>query len=346
MSRARLACSLAALVVGCGAAPAPKLASMPAPPPSPPPVVLPAATTEDPPAATGAAPLEGSRASGPERPPTQTLRFDVDTLPVATWAEALPEAGFSLRKVGDTWNLWVRTTIFAEVIVTAAGRSSDEGTMPVGFTGFTGGSFGEGDVPACGRGHSGRRLAVWNGFASAGWTDDGLDVEMEEGDFDLATCRGTPVHSLRGRASAVVPGYVYALRERDEDDDGNDRESLVLFLPRGTLVSAAADPRSPLGAADTGTFTRLTFPMARGTAGSASLRVSPAALALWARLRHGRPAPFSDGTGIPEDLLVGVDVAWQGDVRVGSLSVAVPKAKASYRGLLAAAQKAGAVGVR
>jgi hypothetical protein len=236
----------------------------------------------------------------------------------------------------------VQTTIFAEVIVTAARPSGEKGPTPVGFTAFTGGSFGEGAVPECGRGHEGQRLAVWNGFAPAGWTDDGIDVEMEEGDYDLATCRGTPVRSLRGRASALVPGYVYAVRARDEDDDGGGTESLVVFLPRGALVSTASDPATLLEASNTGAFTRLTFPLARGTAGSASLRLSPASLALWGRLRETRTGvAFADPAAVGEDLLLGVDVAWQGDARLGSVSLAVPKAKnrKAYAGLLAAAKK-------
>jgi hypothetical protein len=186
---------------------------------------------------------------------------------------------------------------------------------------------------------------VWDGFGPAGWTDGGIDVEMEEGDYDLATCSGTPVRSLRGRASAVVPGYVYAVRTREEREDGEDgsgKESLVVFLPRGALVATAADPMTPLQASNTGAFTRLTFPLARGTAGSASLRLSPASLALWADLRQTRGrGGFADTSALGENLLLGVDVAWQGDARLGSLSLSRPKGKGSwaYAGLLAAAKR-------
>jgi hypothetical protein len=142
-----------------------------------------------------------------------------------------------------------------------------------------------------------------------------------------------------------VPGYVYAVRareERDEGDDGNGKESLVVFLPRGALVATAADPMTPLQASNTGAFTRLTFPLAPGTAGSASLRLSPASLALWADLRQMRSrGGFADTSALGENLLLGVDVAWQGDARLGSLSLAVPKAKdrKAYSGLLAAAKR-------
>jgi len=329
---------LSVALAGCGAR-APT--AMRAPLPLPAPFTSPAPVVAEPPAAPGATALAGSLATGEVRPATQALRFDVDALPVASWGEAWQGAGFTLHRLRDGWTLWVRTMIFAEVIVTASGSSREKGTSPVGFSAFTGGSFGEGSVPDCGPGSSGQRLAVWNGFAPAGWTNDGIDVEMEEGDYDLATCRGTPVRSLRGRAAAVVPGYVYAVRAHEEDDDENVKESVVLFLPRGVLVSTGADPGLPLQASNTGAFTRLTFPLARGTAGSASLRLSPASLALWSRLRQMRPAAFADTSTVGEDLLLGVDVVWQGDVRMGSVSLAVPSAKnrKAYAGLLAAASK-------
>jgi hypothetical protein len=335
-----VAACLSALVAGC-AVPPPMAAPTQLPPPAPATPPAPAAAV-DPPSAPGATPLEGFLATGEARSATQTLRFDVDALPVATWGEAWQKAGLTLRGRRDGWSLWVRTTIFAEVIVTAARPSGEKAVAPVGFTAFTGGSFGEGSIPPCGPGTSGKRLVVWNGFAPAGWTDDGVDVEMEEGDFDLATCRGTPVRSLRGRASALVPGYVYAVRTRDEDDDGHTKESVVVFLPRGALVSTGADPRTPLEAANTGAFTRLTFPLEQGSAGSASLRLSPASLAMWSRLRRmGGAFDFTDASALGENVLLGVDVAWQGDTRLGSLSLSVPKTKdrKAYAGLLAAVRK-------
>jgi hypothetical protein len=338
---ARLAGLLGTLIVAsCGAARPAETALPPVAELTPSLLELPPDHSE-PPARDGAAPLEGSLASGEGRPPTQTTRFDVDGLPVATWGEAWPAAGFTLRKVSNGWSLFVKTTVYAEVIVTA-GPANEKGTAQVGFSAFTGGSFGEGAVPACGRDEVGQRLAVWNGFAPAGWTDDGMDVEMEEGDFDLATCKGTPVHSLRGRAAAIVPGYVYALRTRDEGDDDEVRESVVVFLPRGDLVAAGGDPATPLSTANTGPFTRLTLPLEPGTGSAASVRLSPGALAMWTRLRRvGGAGTYADGSAIAEELLLGVDVAWQGRARLGTMSFALPKAKdrKAYAALLAAAKK-------
>ena len=182
---------------------------------------------------------------------------------------------------------------------------------------------GEGMPPACGPGHTGQRLAVWRGIAPAGWTDDGVDVEMEEGDYDLSTCAATPKRSLHGRAIAVVRGYVYALLARDEaDDDGDADESVVVFLPPGRW----SRPR-PIRRCRS---RRATRDPSRGSR-SRSIRGEPAR-PVCGSTRHrsasgrgsGRPGDrsgnFPDPSSRPppsKDLLLGVDVAWQGDVSAG-----------------------------
>jgi hypothetical protein len=309
----------------------------------------PRAVGAEPPRVIAEPPLEGFLAGGHRRPTSEILRFDLDALPVATWGPASGDAGFTLSRLPDGWRLSVRPTLLAEVMVSRSASFDETGTSAAGFWGSTGGSFAQGEAPACGRGNSGKRLAVWSGFAPAGWTDDGMDVEMNEGDFDRATCSASPIRSLRARARGLVPGYVYAVRAHDDarEGDGEDgragEESVVVFLPRGRLVSAGADPTMPLEAASSGAFTRLTFALSRGSAGTASLRVSAAALALWARLRRApvRAAAFADPAPMEDDVLVGVEVAWQGNVRLGSLSFSWPTGKGSkaYAGMRTAAKK-------
>jgi hypothetical protein len=268
------------------------------------------------------------------------VRFDVDALPVADWGPAAKGTGFSLHRLPNSWRLWVRTTLFAEVVVVAGGPHAPGQPAPVEFTAFTGGDFAQGMVPECGADYQGTRLAVWSGFSPRGWTDDGMNVELGDGDWDRKTCGVTPKRSLFGRAAAVVRGFVYALRTREEDDEGHPLESLVVFMPRGALVATAADPAMPLQAANTGPFTRLTFPLRKGQAGAASARWSAAALSLWSRLRSSRPwsAGFNDPAAPHDDLLVGIDVAWQDDVRLGTVSLALPAGKdpKPYAKLLAA----------
>jgi hypothetical protein len=162
-----------------------------------------------------------------------------------------------------------------------------------------------------------------------------MDVEMGDGDFHLATCSATPKRSLFGRASAIVPGFVYGLRVRDSGDDGAagnagnaaaPRESLVVFMPRGALIAGSADPSMPLDSFNTGSFTRLTFPLRSGEAGAASVRISPASLSLWSYLRRSRAMvkAFEDPSAPHTDLLVGIDVVSQGAAAMGILSLSLP----------------------
>ncbi|HEX3343658.1 MAG TPA: hypothetical protein VHS09_03755, partial [Polyangiaceae bacterium] len=57
--------------------------------------------------------------------------------------------------------------------------------------------------------------------------------------------------------------------------------------------------------------------------------------------RSGGPVALADASVLAENLLVAVDVAWQGDVRAGSVSFALPRSKTAgaYARLLAAAKK-------
>ncbi|HEY1694291.1 MAG TPA: hypothetical protein VGG39_19110 [Polyangiaceae bacterium] len=334
------AAASACLVAGC-LAPAPAPAFTPALALAPASALAPAPVS-DPPYANPPPGLLGSLASGPTRLPVRTLRFDVDALPVATWGPAWGAAGFTLRRTGNGWTVFVRTTLYAEVVLSESAAYEDQGTSRLGFSAFTGAAdFGRGLPPPCGRGHTGKRLAIWGGIAPAGWTDAGVDVEMNEGDYDLATCDAAPRRSLRGRAAALVKGYVYAVRVIEAGEDGDPvSEAVVVYLPRGAMVSATADPDLPIETTNTGTFSRLTFPLTRDAAGSASLRIAPASLRLWSRLRAGTPlaTAFEDTSAAHDDMLVGVDVAWEGKQRFGSIAVGVPAVpdRRMYAGFLAA----------
>ncbi len=331
-----LACGAPAAGVHAAAL-APRPPPVPDSPLSSPPLEEPAPDPPDPPAALGVQPMAGFLATGGRRPAVQTLRFDVEKLPVATWGEPTAGAGFSLRKIPDGWRLWLRSHIFAEVIVATAPSTGSK----VLFTAFTGGSFSDGDVPSCGTRARGTQMALWSGFSPDGWTRDGVDVEMGTGDLDLETCSASARRSLHGRAAAIVPGYVYGLRTLAEDETGPG--SLVVFLPRGAFVATGADPTMPIDASNTGSFTRLTFPLAPQAGRSAVVRLSPASLALWSSLRAtGAPVwAFDDKSAPHDDLLVEVDVSRQDDVAIGTIALAVPpgKSRAPYAALLAAARK-------
>jgi len=284
----------------------------------------------EPPRAAGLEPLiDGALAQGFGRPPTETVRFDVDAVPLATWGPPSQKSGFQLTVTerDQSYHLVVHTYLFAETILFGASE----------FTAFTGGPFFSGELPKCGGHATGTRGAQWLGFSPTRCTDEGIDVEMGEGEFDVATCTTFPIASLFARAKALVPGFVYALRLRDAKGDW-----LYVVLPHGTFVAAGGDPTRSLAASNNGTFARLRFPLAKDTAASAAVRISPASLTLWDELRRTGTSVrnFADGTRTSDALLVTVEVSSQGDVKVASLSFALPQTapRAAYVPLLRAAR--------
>jgi hypothetical protein len=249
------------------------------------------------------------------------LGIDVDGLPGATWGPPPAGKGFSIVAVPDGYRLWMRQRIFAEAIV--FGGPWFEGSAPVVFSGFTGGPFWQGEAPSCSSRMHGAVPARWSGFAPANWTDDGIDVELGEGELALTTCAAKAIQFARGRAAAIVPGFLYGLRV-SRPTGGDD---LYVFMPRASQLAAAGDPEAPLDAADSGPFTRLTFSLSTGSAASASLRLSPASLRLWSTLRttHGPVPTFEEKTNAEQNLLLDLDVSAVDDKRaLASISMSVP----------------------
>lgn len=290
------------------------------------------AAPADPPRVHGETGLDGFRAEGDTRPLAlgKPIRFDPDALPVATWGEPRATEGFSIHPHGNGYRLWLRSRLFAEVVVENT-RGATE------FSAFTGGSFFEGTPPECGPGHTGSFPAHWAGLAPRHWTDAGVDVEMGDGDFDLASCDAHARASVQARAAAIVPGFVYGLRVRRDEDD----ETLFVFLPRGVLVSSAGDPDPPIALSNTGPFTRLSMRLERGGARSAAVRVGSESLRLWSHIRTtlAPVGSFEDRTAPHDALLLSVDATWQDDRKLGSISLALPQRRDErpYAGLVAAA---------
>ena len=258
----------------------------------------------------GARALEGDLLEGPTRGPVESLGFDIDALPVATWGRPDKGTGFYIAwdQNQNRYQLSLQGSVFAEVVI---GDS---------FAAFTGGPFWAGTPPKCRKTTEATTIARWTGFSS--FEADTMDVQMGDGEIHLSTCEATPSASLSAKAKALVPGYVYAVRTH-RSDEAND--TLVVLMPRGRLVSAAGDPGVPLNASDSGAFTRLSFPLDPRAAGQASVRLSVASLKLWEGLRKQHEvSKFEDATRSDRDLTVDVNVICQGDTRVGSVAFAVP----------------------
>jgi hypothetical protein len=331
-----IAVACCALAIHCAALPGGPAAAVHTPPA--PLTTETSATREDPPKTKGASALEDDMASGDPRPQVrQTVRFDVDALPVATWGHGANRVAFSIRDISPhEYRVTSWTAAFVEVaIVDRGGRAL--------FTAFTGGNFGQGEPAKCQRGRTEKLMAQWAGFASHGWTDDGIDVVMGRGDLDLGTCAARPSRSLAARAAAIVPGFVYGLRVWDRHVDNHVDEQLLVLMPRGAFVSAGGNPAVPLNAYNTGTFTRLTLSVEPESAASANVRISGESIRLWGALRKTGHAAWSykEKSEVREDMLVAVDVAWQNSVKLGSISFSLPDSAdpTSYAALLSAASR-------
>jgi hypothetical protein len=268
------------------------------------------------------------------------VRFDLESLPRATWGRPSKNRGFSMKGDGRHYRAWVRGPLFAEIVLPRRWPAAS-------FEMFTGGTFGDGDPPGCGGKHHGSVPAYWTGLSWIGWTDSGVNVEMERGELDTSSCVGSPAASVAARAAAIVPGWVYGLRVAYATGPlDTPSEQLLVFLPRGAFVSSGGDPADPLRAVNTGAFTRLSFPVDESS-GAVTVRLSPASLQLWTDLRKTkRPVwGFKDEFRPDNDLMVGVDVVAQGERRTGSIVVSMPSRAPAlgYGGLLEAVSRAAAV---
>lgn len=292
-----------------------------------------------PPRAPGEDPLTGYLSQGDTRPfaAVRTLHFDVADLPLGKWADPSRPHGFRVAPLGTQgYRIRIESTLYAEVTVANTRRSLE-------FTAFTGGSFSMGVPPECGRGHIGRFPAHWTGIDPRRWTDDDVGVELGSGDFDVQVCRADARATVETRAHAIVPGFAYALRVKQEADEG---EALVVFMPHAAMVSASGNPSFPLEQANAGPFTRLTFPLQGAGGRSAALRVSTAALRLWSRLRRTIAPVMSYQESAPakDDLLVGLDVVQQAGTTMGTLTLSLPGKRdpRPYAKVLSAARDASA----
>jgi hypothetical protein len=247
---------------------------------------------------------------------------------VASWKSLPSREAFRLTPRSNGYHFVLERPLLAEIMIN--GASSREKLPRMGRTAwaaFTGGSFFHGEAPPCGPGHVGVVAARWAGFAPKGWTDDGVDVELADGDFHRETCNATTRLVAKARARAIVPGFAYATRLKVDFAGELADERLVVFLPYGQMISTSGDPDFLLDEGDAGPFTRLTLPIGPGRTASAAVRVSPKAVTTWRQLRAGRIArDEADESRPSEDLLVTLDVVW-GDRKTMTVSIALPTGK-------------------
>ncbi len=233
---------------------------------------------------TGDAPSRRARHRRRASEVIASLRVDAARLPLVRWGP--PEASSRVRVTASgpaRYGFLVDRVSFAEF------------TIDDDFGAFTGEDFFHGSFPACGtRARRGR--AAWRGFSQRNWTDSGVDVEMSRGSFDFLSCAAAADTTIRGRAAALVPGFIYALRLEDMAS-----QYLWVLLPRASLASASED------AAASGSFSMATLLLEPHQSAAAALRISPAALATWRRMRRARDVK-GQSDQVSDGLLVSIDV--------------------------------------
>ncbi len=264
---------------------------------------------------------------GKSRPSFRVREFDYESLPILQLDE---NAKGSSLKV-DEKGVFIRADLFAEI---------DLG----GFTLFTGAPFPASGMPPCGPKEEGVIEARWSGFSARSWRDDRMEVHAAEGLYDKATCEATSSRAGSVTAHAIIPGYVYAYRKRAAAD-AMPGESLVILLPRAPDSSVTALPTRGQEYIHTGAFSRVTLPISAGSGMGFLARLAPSDIDLWQRLYRTRAPVRSshevggDPTAPVEPLYVGVEVAWEGDRRRGTLQLATSTPRApAFAPVIAAAR--------
>ena len=259
-----------------------------------------ARATTEPPAARGL-PLDWlTPIGGPERPKVvASVEVDTGRLPLAAWGP--PDAASFVHFTNGQTNEYhfvIEGVSFGELHV------SD-------FLAYTGNDHATGTWPSCNLAkHVARRLiAEWRGLSIRHWTDDGVDVVMSRGVFDETPCRATATTTLKGRAEAIVPGFVYALRVED---------ALYVVAPRATLAASTDD------AAGSGPFSSALLPVTPSHDATVSLRVSRSSIAAWLHIRSSPGQLAPNETPNDEQLLLTIEVRARGDGHVASVTAALP----------------------
>jgi hypothetical protein len=252
---------------------------------------------------------------GPVAPLVQAgYRFDVSALPTMSEAQPLEGADRILRPV-----------------VLARGSNN-----PQGF-GIAGGFIGVLDVgreravqplltppPTLRLGHFGGRPpngvrcvsiapsrdapASVQGFRSSSVSREALTFLRLEGSIDSWTCLGRMERIARVRARAVLPGLLYAFRERAKDGG----EKLVLVGPQSEWFAMPNDDPQSAPQRTWGSFTRLDLPIERGRAGSALMTVTTFALSSALDASGSRNGAAVERIGYSGDPMItlSVEVVW------------------------------------
>lgn len=233
-----------------------------------------------------------SRAFDPLALPREA-RLEADTVRRDGWA--------SLGAATNGYKVWLGRDLLAELEVPLEARAP--------FRAYAGAAVPSThhrplpETPPCdGARFPGRPVARWAGIDRRDWTESAVWFERYEGPFDRGPCRAKAWSGFRVRATALVPGVLYAFRSATSD-------SLVLVAPPAEWVSAAETPEE-LQAPHVGTLSLATLPMKRGRMSSALVVVGATGIDLFDAVRSSRVDTFATRAADYRGLALRTDVIW------------------------------------
>jgi len=160
----------------------------------------------------------------------------------------------------------------------------------------------------CGEGDKSDRAVTWTTFRPAERTKDHMSLSLYEGTLDEKSCKAKTMYAWSARATAILPGIVYAFRSPYHVmkldaavGDPLEAETMEVIAP-GAVWFASSSP-SELHASEMGApFTHLEIPVERGRASSVTIDASIETLAkfasmteleAWGELLAGKDIPSS-----------------------------------------------------
>jgi hypothetical protein len=149
------------------------------------------------------------------------------------------------------------------------------------------------------------------GFRTSSVSREALTFLRLEGTIDSWTCLGRMERAARARARAILPGLLYAFRERAKDGG----EKLVLIGPQSEWFATPNDDPKSAPQRSWGNFTRLDVPIQRGRASSALMNVTTFALSSALDASGSRNGAAVESIGYSGDPMItfSVEVVWPSD---------------------------------
>ena len=142
----------------------------------------------------------------------------------------------------------------------------------------------------CGEGEKSDRAAMWTTFRPAERSKDHMLLTLYEGTLDENSCKARTLYAWTARATAIVPGIVYAFRSASHPmkldaavGDPLEAETMEIIAP-GAIWFASSSPSELHASELDAPFTHLEIPVERGRASSVTIDATIDKLAKFASM--------------------------------------------------------------